>query len=86
MQGVVIRVRASAQMALVGHPNGRCSVVEWGDEARLRPGDRLEVSAEDASYGTVLLSETGQRVYVYCHLFQATADDAHTYCGWARRA
>ena len=84
MQGVVIRVRASAHMALVGHPNGRCRVVEWGDNARLRRGDRLEeVSAEDASYGSVHLSETGQRVSVYCHLFQATADDAHTYCGWA---
>lgn len=86
MQGVVIRVRASAHMALVGHPNGRCSVVEWGDDARLRPGDRLELTAEDASYCSAVVCHSGQRVYIYCHLFQATADDAHIYCGWADRA
>lgn len=60
MLGTVIRSHASARIALIRHPDGRCSVVEWGEDARLHPGDLLELSAEDASYGTVRFCETGQ--------------------------
>lgn len=85
MQGTVIRARASDQMALIRHPDGGCSVVEWGEDSRLRKGDRIELSAEDASYCSALLCDTGQRIRVYCHLFKASTEDAHSFGGWVPR-
>lgn len=82
IEGTVVRTSATTLLALVEHPGGRFSVVEWYEGDALQLGDRMLLLASENSHGAAVVSGSGRRVRIYCHLRQASADDAFVFGDW----